>query len=117
MREAVRVRVRYELPNADGQTRRERNEAFGKGYLTPDVEVPEEGAGLWEMFWNVIETEGRVSQGEAFPLSHVALKAWAENTGQELDQWEFAVLADMSAEWARAINEELEARRKADQNG
>lgn len=99
------------MPNAKGQTRRERNEAFGQGHLSPDIEVPEDVLYLWEMFWQMIENEGRVIQGEAFPVSAGSLKAWAEINEHDLTQWEYATLADLSAEWARAINKELAERR------
>lgn len=103
--EAVYTYTRYDTPGQDGETRRDRHARFEQP--APNVVIPEELDYLWGWFWEVTKTGTRVAQNQALPVSHLELKAWADNCDELLHGWEFRLLAQASVAWAAALNDEI----------
>lgn len=92
MAEAVRVLVRYDFPDKDGETRRERNARFGQE--SPAVEVPPVAQYLWEWFWDIRRSQPAGFNGPN-PVTNAELMAWVQRTGQVVRPEEAVILMDM----------------------
>lgn len=106
--EAIRVNIRYDTKDENGETRRERNTRFN--HPTPNVRVPPEGRYLWDWFLELNQTR---QEGKAGPqrLTHSEIKAWAELRRVVIRPEEVAVLMEMDnvfiSETRQEINDAL----------
>ncbi|MBO9766520.1 MULTISPECIES: phage tail assembly chaperone [Xanthomonas] len=94
------------MPDAKGETRRERNARFEQP--TPDVDMPEEAAHVWEWFWLI---SGRRGSGPE-ALSYTELSAWQQLTCRDVLPHEVAMLMAMDDAYLRAVREEQAAARE-----
>ncbi|AVA22188.1 hypothetical protein QA648_09545 [Rhizobium sp. CB3171] len=94
------------MRDTNGETRRERNEAFE--LLSPEAEVPEAGHALWDWFWDLRSARAPGFSGPA-PLSHQEMLAWLHLTGNLLRREDIAVLKAMDGRYCQAVEEETEA--------
>ncbi len=101
--EAVYLTVRYDMADEKGETRRERNARFGEE--TPDVDVPDQGAHVWEWFW---ELSGRRKTGPE-ALSFAEVGEWQRLTGQDVLPVEIEMLLSMDDAYLRAVREDQAA--------
>ena len=106
MCEALRIEARYNTPDAQGETRRQRNARFGEH--SPEPEYPERGRQLWGWYQQASKTR-RFDQGQPQMLTPLEWKAWANITGQVIREEEFSVLIDMDAAYVSALKAELKA--------
>lgn len=95
--------ARYELNDEQGETRRQRNERFGQGELSPELVVPEQGQYLWNWFFEL--DEGR--SGGSQPLTALEISAWADLTGNIMTRQDFRILRSMDRAYLHQYEEEL----------
>lgn len=112
MAEAVKVRVRYDTKDENGETRRERNEKFDAE--SPSLDIPDEGLYLWQWFWNLSTWFRRVRSGVSEPIVPSEMIAWAEVIGVEVRPAEFAILHVMDMAFCEATNVEISEWRERD---
>ena len=72
------------MRDTNGETRRERNEAFE--LLSPEAEVPEAGHALWDWFWDLRSAQAPGFSGPV-PLSHQEMLAWLHLTNISIGHW------------------------------
>ncbi len=103
----MEIFVRYETPDENGETRRQRNEKFDE--ITPDFEIPVEARYLWDWFFNIHDMMGaRVYDGFCRSIPPSEYLAWAELTGTIVYQHEYDILTSMDAAFCREYNKELQ---------
>lgn len=112
MAEAVRIRVRYDTKDENGETRRERNEKFDAD--SPSLDIPDEGLYLWQWFWNLATWFKRVRSGSAEIIVPSEMEAWANLNGVEVRPAEFAILHAMDMAFCEATNVEISEWRERD---
>ena len=109
------VVARYDsVRDKDGETRRERNEAFETE--SPDAEVLDHGAFIWEWFWELRQSQPAGFSG-AVPVSNLELVAWCQLTGNLVSREEVGILRAMDARFCIEIDKENEAIRKREAEG
>lgn len=107
------MRARYLTQDNTGETREERNAAFGSEELTPIIEAPEIGFYLIEWFDDLRSAVIDISDGVPVAIPWSELKAWADATCRVVRPAEYAILARMHAAWRSAIAVEIaEARER-----
>jgi hypothetical protein len=114
--EAVSVHVRYETPDENGRTRRERNEDFNT--TSPEFIVPEGGEYLWIWYFEISDSLRRVDDGVCFPIPPSEFFYWKSMTDRVVSADEYAILRAMDAAFCEETNKELQAyqeRRAEDQ--
>ncbi|WP_372356982.1 hypothetical protein ACCP99_08340 [Xanthomonas sp. NCPPB 3443] len=94
------------MPDAKGETRRARNARFEQP--TPEVDMPEEAAHVWDWFWLL---SGRRRSGPE-ALSYAELRAWQEMAACDVLPQEVAMLMAMDDAYLRAVREEQAAARE-----
>lgn len=94
------------MPDAKGETRRARNARFEQS--TPEVDMPEEAAHVWDWFWLL---SGRRRSGPE-ALSYAELRAWQEMAACDVLPQEVAMLMAMDDAYLRAVREEQAAARE-----
>jgi len=93
------------MADENGETRRQRNERFGE--KSPDVEVPMEGAHVWDWFWAL---SGRRRSGpEALTFADVG--EWQRLVMVDLLPQEVEMLMAMDDQYLRAVREDQDAAR------
>ena len=97
--------MKYEMPDDKGETRRQRNEKFGKPELTEDIEIPDEGLHIWSWFWdlNVSRQQG-FSGPNALLLTDIA--NWAGLTGEIIIREEISIIRAMDLVYLQKMAEE-----------
>ncbi|GEC42255.1 hypothetical protein EME01_63270 [Sinorhizobium meliloti] len=108
--EAVAIVARYDsVRDKDGETRRERNESFETE--SPEVEVPDHGAFIWEWFWELRQAQPPGFSGPV-PISNVEVSVWCQLTGNIIRREELAILRALDARFCIEIEAESEAIRE-----
>ncbi len=93
------------MADENGETRRQRNERFGAE--SPDVDVPMEGAHVWDWFWAL---SGRRRSGpEALTFADVG--EWQRLVMVDLLPQEVEMLMAMDDQYLRAVREDQDAAR------
>lgn len=105
--EATRVYVRYDLPDENGEHRRERNERHNAP--CPDLNIPECGEYLWDWYWEVSDGLRRISDGVCSPIPWSEFFHWAQVTQTIVHAREYAILRAMDAVFCEETNTELQA--------
>ena len=95
--------------NENGETRRERNEAFGIG--SPEVKIPPHGAYLLEWYFDLSDSLRRIRDGVAEPIPPSEFEACKHATGQIVYPSEYAILRAIDAVFCSETNKELQAYR------
>ncbi|MDP9809353.1 hypothetical protein J2W42_002201 [Rhizobium tibeticum] len=105
--EAVAVIARYDtVKDSNGETRRERNEAFEID--SPDVDVPDNGAFLWSWFWELRQCQAPGFSGPA-PISNLELATWCQITGNIIRREEVTIMRAMDGAFRAGVDAESEA--------
>jgi hypothetical protein len=94
--------VRYETPDRDGETRRQRNERFGVGEKNPVLCPPRYGSHLLEWFWDASETR-RYEQGAPQQITPLEWAAWADAAGHLLTRDDYLILKKIDAAFVAAV--------------
>lgn len=108
--EAIRIFVRYETPDENDQTRRERNEKFETP--SPPLVIPEAGQFLWDIFHTLHRSVSRVSDGYYRMIPPSEFEAWCRLTGTLVYPTEYAILNAMDRAYCDEANKELDAARE-----
>ncbi len=104
----MRVRVRYDLPDEKGGTRRERAESFGDDVeQAPDFEVPTNGQYLWDWYFALSNRLRRVHDGVCSPIPPSEFLAWCQASGTIVYPAEYDILAAMDDMFCEEMNKEL----------
>ncbi len=104
------VVARYDsVRDKDGETRRERNEAFETE--SPEADVPDHGAFIWEWFWELRESAVPAFSGPS-PFSNQELAVWLRLTGNIIRREEVKVVRFMSSRYCQEIDKETAAIRE-----
>lgn len=106
MAEAVRVYVRYEIPDENGETRRQRNIRVGE--YTPSFILPKEGKYIWEWFVSLNESVTRISEGSCKRIPPSEYLAWVELTGNIVYPWEYDIMVAMDNAFCDETNKEFQ---------
>ncbi len=112
MVEAIQVLVRYDIPDENGQKRRERNDKFN--VESPDLIVPLSGRYLWEWYFDLSSALRRVRDGICEPIPHTEFQAWRAATGNIVYPAEYAILRAMDIAYCDETNKELADFRERD---
>lgn len=105
MCEAIEIFVRYETPDENGVTRRERNEQFGVS--SPLLYIPEAGEHIWNWYWEISKNSKRISEGVCKPLAWSEIAGWLQITGAIVNDEEMKILLEMDASFCAETNREL----------
>lgn len=108
----MRVRVRYDTPNEQGDTRRERYAAFDPPQDAPDFDLPLSGLYLWHWYFNLSGSLRRIRDGLCEPIPPSEFMAWKEATGTIVYPGEYAILQAMDAAYCEEVNRELADQRQ-----
>lgn len=101
---SVEYAVRYETPDENGETRRQRNARFNAP--TPDEpEIPDSAEHLCAWFWVLSARRG---QGPS-ALTYAEIGAWARLMGERPTVEEVRILMAMDDTWMTAMNGEIKA--------
>lgn len=110
---AVAAKVRLDLPDKEGKTRRDKLDTVTtvSGQRPPELaegDAPEDGLLLWTWFWEL--AQGRRNSGFGPErLTHTDIKAWAELMGERPSPWQVQALMSMDAAFLATITEETKA--------
>ena len=104
--EAVRLRVRYETPDENGETRAERNERFDEADKTPEIETPEDWQYLLDWFWDIHSARSHGFNGPN-PMSLTDIANWSAMTGNQLLREEVAIIRQIDAAYVEAVGVEM----------
>lgn len=107
----MRVHVRYETPDENGETRRERNKRFEQDDETPEFELPDEGAYLWDIYWDISNRVQRVHDGVCLPIPPSEFLAWSTLTSTFIYPDEYAILCAIDDEFCSSTGDEIAAYR------
>lgn len=102
--------MRYETPDQNGETRRERNARFDEP--SPELIIPDEGLYLWEWFDDICEGINRVHDTTVFRITPSDFTSWATITGNIVRTEEYAILRAMDAAYSLELTTELAAHRQ-----
>lgn len=103
----MRVRVRYDLPDENGETRRERSLRFGVEDNGPNLDIPAGFYHLWEWYWTISARLRRVRDGVAEPIPPSEFTHWCHNSGTIIRPVEYAILSAMDDVFCDEMNLEL----------
>lgn len=107
MCEAISVHVRYETPDENGLTRRERNDNYD--IPSPEFEIPEGGEYLWGWYFEISNSLRRIDDGTCFPMPPSEIIAWKNLTDRIVTTDEYAILRAMDDAFCEKTNVELQA--------
>lgn len=95
------------MPDEKGETRRQRNERFGQGHLTPDeIHVDEDFTYLLEWFWDLNLARSMGFNGPN-PISYSEIAHWSAMTGNIISRREVALIRKMDAAYVKAVLEDM----------
>lgn len=104
----MRVRVRYDLPDENGKSRRERASGFGDSVeQPPDFNVPAEGRYLWDWYFSLSDRVRRVRDGVCEPIPPSEFLAWCAASGTIVYPVEYGILTAMDDMFCEEMNKEL----------
>ena len=109
MCDAIKYRVRYDQPDENGNTRRERNEQFGQDHLTPELELDEVAQHYLNLYYRLSNRLKRVEDGNCSPIPPSEFLAWVTLTGVIVLPWEYDMLSQMDLAFCEEMNAELAA--------
>jgi hypothetical protein len=101
----MRVYIRYEVPDENKETRRERNKRHHA--YTPKFNIPDEGMYLWSWYEELSRRFQRNIDGTCRPIPPSEFLAWSNITGNVVDHVEYDILSKMDDVYCREMNNEL----------
>ncbi|MBZ3690984.1 phage tail assembly chaperone [Phyllobacterium calauticae] len=112
----MKLRVRYELPDENGETRRERNTRFNAD--SPIITIEDTIQYLWDWFWEMSDSRSSGMNGPN-PISHQDLMAWCQFSGNILlrEEWRILTAMDNTYREAIAIENKEQAERQKEKTG
>lgn len=99
-------RIRYDLPDENGLTRRERNENFGHEHLSEFVDVDEHIYYLVNWFDDMSNSVRKISDGVCGSIVWY-FGEWSKITGNNLRPFEYELLVAMDRAFCFEMNLEL----------
>lgn len=106
--EAVRVYTRYDLPDKNGVTRRERNEIVNVD--SPKFELPDAGIYLWKWFTDLNLCVHRVDfNGYYYNIPPSEFLAWSTLKGITIFPEEYDILKSMDTVFCKELNADINA--------
>jgi len=78
----------------------------------PEITIPDEFIKLWQVFFDVAASVGKVSDGVCRPTPPSEWLAWKQLTEADFTGVEFALLRKMDSAFCSAMNAEIEERRQ-----
>lgn len=97
------------MEDEKGETRRQRNDDFEHGLLTPEFEIPDGGEFLWDWYHDASSGTKRIVEGVCYPIEATAFLAWAQMSGTIVRTREWAILRAMDTVFCDEMNKELQA--------
>lgn len=105
----MRVYTRYDLPDENEETRRERNERFGYKD-SPKFEIPESGLYFWELYTELSNAIHRVDfNGYYYKLLPSEIIAWCKLTNTEITDIEYDIISAMDTVFCEELNKDKKA--------
>ena len=101
---ALRTSARYDTPDRNGETRRQRNARFKQE--SPSWEIPKGGEIIWEWFEDAGDLRGS-SDGYPAKLSATEWLAWQQMTGNIVRPEEWQILRAMDTAYISALRSEF----------
>lgn len=110
----MRVYIRYDLNDENGDSRRQLNERVG--VYTPAFEIPEEGFYLWMWFQDLNSSITRIDfNGYYCLIPPSEYLAWSKLTNQSLYPEEYDILKAMDSIYCKELNAEINSKRSRDE--
>lgn len=103
----MRVQIRYDTPDENDQTRRERND--NHGITSPEFIIPGGGEILWSWYFDVSSGVQRIADGVCLPIPAAEFMHWAQLTQTIVTAAEYAILRAMDVAFVAEMNVELQA--------
>lgn len=123
---AVNTLVRFDMPDENGEKRRDKyerlaadgvlNKDTGLPLEAPELDIPEEYADIWSMFFNISDQVSRIRDGVCGRIPPTEYKAWFELNGITVEPYQYSLLVDMDERYCVAMNVELAEYRKRQEN-
>lgn len=104
--EAIRIQIRYDTPDENGQTRRDRNTVFGQSSPLMIIEG-QTARRLWNWYDDLNKSIRRVRDGASEPIPPSEIVAWCNLTDNDLHFREYEVLREMDKAYCVEMNSEL----------
>lgn len=105
----MRIYVRYDLPDENNETRRERNERFGYKE-TPNFEIPDGGFYIWDLYTELSNAIHRVDfNGYYYKLLPSEIIAWSKLTGTDISSSEYEIITAMDTVFCNELNKDKKA--------
>jgi len=111
--EAIRIHVRYESPDDNGVTRRQRNEIAGE--YTPEFCVPDAGRFIWDVYFRISNSYSRTIEGFYRLIPPSEIKAWCSLTKTFLRPAEYDIISAMDRVYCEEANKEIDSIRSKQQ--
>ena len=122
MIEAVRNYIRFDLPNENGEKKRDLynrlgvegvvNKETGEPLEAPEITIPEMYVHLWLKFFTLSDQVSRIYDGICKRIPPSEFVAWKEMSGVEISPEEYSLMAEMDEAYCVSMNEQLEERRQ-----
>lgn len=99
--------IRYDYPNENDETRRERNDRHG--VPSPEHCIPDGGETYWSWYFQISDGLTRVIDGVCMPVPASEINSWAQATYTIVTADEYAILRAMDTAFCDELNKELQA--------
>jgi hypothetical protein len=110
----VSLVARYDsIADKNGDTRRERNEAFE--VESPEPEIPDEAAHIWDWYWDIRRSQAPGMSGPV-PISNQEFRAWLDLTGNIVTRDELDILKNMDVRFCGDVAAESEEIRERERD-
>jgi len=110
--EAMRVRIRYDMPDEKGETRRERAIRFGQDDTGPSFNLPDECHYIWSWYWTISARLKRVRDGACEPIPASEFLAWCRASDTIVTAAEYGIVCAMDEVFCAEMNSELDGYRQ-----
>ena len=97
--------MRYDIPDENGETRRERNKRFGVD--TPNITTPKGFSYLWAWYIEASSDAELNNIGMVFPIKYTSWKAWLEMENYKITDFEFRILKEIDRQYVKCFNKEI----------
>lgn len=119
MIESVKTYVRFDIPFKDGdETKRKKydrlggdgvkNKNTGEILEAPKIEIPDEYARVWFLFFRLSDQVSRIREGVCGRIPPSEYEAWFRLTKTHVTNEEYELMVDMDEAFCIAMNAELD---------
>jgi len=74
---------------------------------SPEVDIPEKGEYLWDWYFTISRTVGRIKDGKCYPISPNEMKTYFDMIDCVVYPHEYDILFSMDSAFCDELNEEL----------